>query len=441
MRKKRKLKKYVKFLFFFLIVVILGVLIIFKFNNSDKEIEKVEKIDYVSEILTIDNDMFDAKFLNWIKHNYNEDVLIELNTRLKNNLYEVSFWHEMTGNSYIVLQDLYNGAYKNRSDVTYIEGKKKTISIGFAGDVSLADDWFIMPQYKSRNKGIYGIFSENVVNYMNELDWMIVNSEFAFSSRGQAMAGKQYTFRASPDNISVYDEMGVDMVTLANNHVYDYGQDAFYDTLTTFKNSNLPYIGAGVNNSEAESAYYLVINGYKISFLNATRAEKYIMTPEATSDSPGVFRCYDPTRLSQRIKEEKEKSDFVVVIVHWGKETYHSLEDVQLETGKIYIDSGADMVVGHHAHVLQGMEFYKGKLIAYNLGNFIFNCYPTDTGILKWELADNGESKFYFYPSIQGECYTEEVTGDNALGLYSKMTNWSINADFLDNGQIVEKTN
>lgn len=445
MRRKRRIKKWVKYLVLLLVIVIIGISVIFisessLFKKKDDK-EEIEKIDYLTEILKIDNEMFDKCFLSWIEDNYKEKVLEKLYSRLKDNSYEVSFWHKETGNSYLVLRDLYNDAYKNRSDVKYIEGEKEVVSIGFAGDVSLADNWAIMPYYKSRNKGVYGILSENMVNYMKDLDWMSVNSEFAFSSRGKAMAGKQYTFRANPSNVSIYDEMSVDMVTLANNHVYDYGQEAFYDTLTTLKDKNLPYIGAGVNSSEAESAYYLVINGYKISFLNATRAEKYILTPEATSDSPGVFRCYDTTRLQQRIAEEKTKSDYVVVIVHWGKETYHTLEDVQISTGKLYIDSGADMVIGHHAHVLQGVEFYKGKLIAYNLGNFIFNNQSVDTGILKWELADNGDSKFYFYPGIQSNCYTQEVTGNEALNLYNKMTNWSINANFLEDGQIVEKTN
>lgn len=441
-KKKRKLKKSVK-IFIFLIVVTLGVIfsIFFLINRGNIAAKKdeVEKIDYISSIMSYDNDLFEEDFLVWVKDNYSENVLEEIYINLTNNSYEIKLWHELTGNSYIVLQDLYRDLYKDRNDVTVVEGNKDSVSLGFAGDVSLADNWAIMPYYKSRNKGVYGILSENIVNYMKDLDWMTVNSEFAFSSRGTAMAGKQYTFRANPDHVKIYNEMNVDMVTLANNHVYDYGKDAFYDTLETLKNNNLPYIGAGVNNTEAESAYYLVINGYKISFLNATRAEKYILTPEATADSPGVFRCYDPTRLSQRIKAEKEISDYVVVIVHWGKETYHELENVQKETGRIYIDSGADLVIGHHAHVLQGMEFYKGKLIAYNLGNFIFNSLSVDTGILKWELDNDGESKFYFYPGIQKNCYTSEVTGDEAINLYNKMINWSINASFLEDGSIIEK--
>ena len=438
MKKKRKLKRKFRVIFIVLFVFLLiGVVLL----DDEKETGKIEekKIDYVAKIFDRDNSLFEKDFLNWINDNYKDNVLKRLYEHLENDSYNQKVWHELTGNSYIVLNDLYSKNYDDRSDVTFIEGRKDSVSIGFAGDVSLADNWAIMPYYNSRGKGVLGILSENMINYMDKLDWMVVNSEFAFSNRGSAMANKLYTFRANPSNVNIYDEMNVDMVTLANNHVYDYGVDAFYDTLDALKNANLPYIGAGVNKSEAESAYYLIINGYKIAFLNATRAEKYIMTPEAKEDSPGVFRCYDPTRLYERIKEEKTKSDYVVAIVHWGKENYHDLENVQIETGKLYIDSGADMVIGHHAHVLQGVEFYNGKLIAYNLGNFIFNSLNVDTGILKWQLDDNGESKFYFYPGIQSDCYTRDVSGEEAVAIYNKMTNWSINANFLEDGQIVQK--
>lgn len=422
------------------VLVLLLIFLVCLFFQVDNQSDVADlKKDYVSSILSYDNNIFDKDFLEWIEFKYDVSVLKELDSRLKNNNYKNEFWHEVVGSSYLVLQDLYNDVYKNRDDVLVVEGKKDYVSIGFAGDVSLADNWAIMPYYNSRKRGVFGILSEGMISYMQNQDFMIINSEFAFSNRGSAMANKLYTFRAKPDNVEVYDEMGVDMVTLANNHVYDYGKEAFLDTLDTFKNANIPYIGAGVNKSEAEEAYYLVINGYKISFLNATRAEKYILTPEALNNSPGVFRCYDPTRLAERIKEEKQVSDYVVVIVHWGKENYHELEDVQLETGKIYIDSGADMVIGHHAHVLQGVEFYKGKLIAYNLGNFIFNSLNVDTGILSWKLNNSGESEFYFYPGRQKDCYTSEVTGDNAIALYKKMTDWSINALFLEDGNIVEK--
>lgn len=442
MKKKRKLKLKKKSIFL-LIVIILGIFLIIVDKNinlsSDKK-EETKRIDYVASILeNATDDLFEEEFLKWIAKEYDIDVLKQLNKSLKENAYDTKLWHQLTGNSYLVLQDLYHNNYQNRNDITVVEGKKEEVTISYAGDVSLADNWDIMPYYNSRKEGILGILSEDMVNYMKKSDWMVVNSEFAFSDRGSAMNGKLYTFRGHPDNVSIYKEMGVDMVTLANNHVYDYGSDAFLDTLTTLENASIPYVGAGRNISDATKTYYLVINGYKIAFLNATRAEKYILTPEANDISGGVFRCYDPTLFVSKIQEAREVSDYVVALVHWGRENTHELEDVQKETGKLYIDSGADMVIGSHAHVLRGVEFYKDKLIAYNLGNFIFNDYTIDTGILTWKIKDDGNSEFYFYPGIQKSCYTSNVEGEEKRKLLNKMTEWSINATFLEDGKIVQK--
>lgn len=433
-RRRLRLRKKVYLFIVILSLVFIGMLI----KNNYKKEPVEEKKDYISFILSKSEGKFDKKFLLWIQDNYSDKVLEKVFHALDNGTYNNLLWHDLTGNSYYVLMDLYRDNYKDLDNVKIVEGKRESIDIGYAGDVSLADNWTIMPHYNSKGKGVFDILSKEMVDYINNLDWMIINSEFAFSNRGEPIPNKLYTFRAKTDNVGVYEEMGIDMVTLANNHVYDYGKDAFFDTLNTLKSNNIPYIGAGIDDKEAQDAYYLVINGYKISFLNATRAEKYILTPEATSSSEGVFRCYDPNRLVERIKEEKEKSDYVVAIVHWGKENTHELENVQKETGRLYIDSGADMVIGHHAHMLQGVEFYKGKLIAYNLGNFIFNDCTVDTGVLIWKLLNDGSSEFYFFPGLQSNSYTDVVKESEALDLYKKMSSWSINASFLENGKIVE---
>ena len=433
--RKRKLRIKKLWIFFFSVVLIVS---IYFFLSQKEEPLKVYKVNYISEILSYNREDLEKDFLIWVEKEYGTEVLKKINETLKENSYTKQIWHNLTGNSYIVLNDMYSNNYKDRSDVTVIPEKKESITIGYAGDVSLADNWSIMPKYKSRKKKVYGILSENIVNQMEAMDWMIVNSEFAFSKKGTPMKNKLYTFRADPENVNIYNEMSVDMVTLANNHVYDYGKDAFLDTLSTLKNQKLPYIGAGKNSKEAESAHYLIINGYKIAFLSATRAEKYIMTPEAKESSPGVFRCYDPTRLSERIKEEKKNSDYVVAIVHWGTENSHKLETVQKETGRLYIDSGADMVIGHHAHVLQGFEYYKGKLIAYNLGNFIFNTLKVDTGILKWTLNKDGSSQFHFVPGLQKDCYTDILSSKAAKTLYNKLSDWSVNVLVDENGTLKE---
>ena len=128
---------------------------------------------------------------------------------------------------------------------------------------------------------------------------------------------------------------------------------------------------------------HFIVNGYKIAFVSATCAEKNIMTPGATKNSEGVFRCYDPTDMINLIKKLKETCDYVIPIIHFEKENSHELEDVQVSSARSYIDVGADMVVGPHAHTLQGVEIYKGKPIIYNLGNFLFNNETIDTALFK----------------------------------------------------------
>ena len=294
----------------------------------------------------------------------------------------------------------------------------------------------MFPYYNARKQGVEGIFSSDILAYMKQSDIMIVNNEFCFSETGTPMPKKAYTFRANPRNVSIYQEMGVDLVTLANNHVYDYGTQAFLDTLTTLEKANIPKIGAGKNLEEAKSPYYFIINGYKIAFINATRAEKFILTPEATDTTPGVFRAYDPNPLRQLIQDTKAHSDYVVVLLHWGTEDTHQLEEVQKETGKLYIDSGADLVVGSHAHVLQGVEFYQDHLIAYNVGDFLFNAQTKNTGILTWKLREDGTSEYSFLPAIQKDGKTSIIYGEEANQLYQKMTSWSINGQFLEDGTI-----
>ena len=441
---KKKSNKLI-YVICFLLVGVIVFLFVCKFYNNKKDINNLneqntsnseKQINYITEILKYSNDDYDESFLVFIKDKYGEEKIEKLYNYIKDNKYSKNIWHEVTGNSYIVLKDIYNKKYDNNDYVKVIDGNKDNVTISFAGDISLADNWEIMPYYKSRGKKIYGLLSEELVNYMKQTDLMIINNEFCFSNRGTPLANKKYTFRANPNNISIYDEIGVDMVTLANNHVYDFGEYAFLDTLDTLKKYNMPYIGAGRNSDEAMKAYYFVINGYKIAFLNASRAEKYILTPEATKNSPGVFRAYDPKPLANRIKEEKQNSDYVVALLHWGKEDSHELEDVILKDGKLYVDSGADLIVGSHAHVLEGMEYYKDKLIAYNLGDFLFSHVSDYTGILTLNLSFNGSMDYDFIPAYQKNYTTTKLTGNDALKLYNLMSKWSVNVSIDNNGKV-----
>lgn len=389
-------------------------------NNYD------EILTYFAEDKNITSD-----FLEYIKNNYSDDLINKLAESLKNNKYQESFWHTYTGNS---LKTLIHLKEKNLEN-TKIINKKGDITLSFVGDVSLADNWDIMPKYDERKIGIYGVLDEEVLSIMNNADIMVANNEFTLSNRGTRL-NKAYTFKGDPQRASIYKEMGVDLVSLANNHIYDYGHDAFIDTLNTLKSQDIAFVGAGNNIEEAKKPYYYIINGYKIAFLNATRAEKNIITPEATLNKEGVFRCYDPSLFIEEIQKAKQESDYVVALIHWGKEQSHNLEQVQIDTGKKYIDAGADVLVGSHAHVLQGMEIYNGKLIAYNLGDFLFNDWTTETGILNVNIANDGKLSYKFIPCLQSNVKTSLLKGDKKTNLINKMQNWSYNVQIDENGYI-----
>ena len=328
---------------------------------------------------------------------------------------------------------------KSSQEVTPDRLPDTTVSI--VGDISLADNWSVMPAYDARGQGVDGILSAEALGIMRSSDLMVANSEFTVSNRGSAIPGKAYTFRANPDRLSIYDDMGVDLVTLANNHVYDFQGDAFNDMLDAFERRNMPHIGAGHNLEEAKKAYYYKApSGQTIAFVNASRAEKWgIDTPGATDTTGGILLCYDTADFVDAIKTAKANSDIVVAIIHWGTESSHVLEQVQIDTAKEYIDAGADMIVGGHAHTLQGIDFYNGKPIIYNLGDYIFNDMSEPTAIFQFKLSPEGELKYYFIVGWQENMYTRILSGEERQNLVNQVESWSPNISITEDNEIVLK--
>lgn len=228
------------------------------------------KISISSNVNKIKDENINEDFLEWITEKYSKQSIIKLNKYLENNEYNRNVWHDITGFSYNALLALYNN---NLNRLKIIDDTDDT-TLSFVGDVSLADNWYIMPKYDERQKGIEGILSTEVIDTMKKSAVMVVNNEFTISNRGTPLPGKAYTFKANPRRLKIYEEMGVDLLTLANNHVYDYGTEAFNDMLDSLDEYKIPHIGAGKNIEEAKSPYYFIVNGYKIAFLNANRSEK-----------------------------------------------------------------------------------------------------------------------------------------------------------------------
>lgn len=287
----------------------------------------------------------------------------------------------------------------------------RPIVLGFAGDVNFDENSKPVARYDREKKGILGGLSEDLVEEMKAADIMMLNNEFAYSTRGRKTPNKSYTFRANPSRVGILHEMGVDIVSLANNHALDYGPDALMDTFATLEEAGIDYVGAGENLARAEAPVYYTIGNKKIAYLASSRVI-FAMDWYATENSPGMVGTYDPTPLVKAIEKAAAESDYVVVFVHWGVERNDYPEKYQRDFAKKYIDAGADIVVGCHPHVMQGFEFYKGKPIAYSLGNFWFNSAHRESGLFKVYIDSDDSMRVQILPAMGKDTYTYLLTDE-----------------------------
>lgn len=302
----------------------------------------------------------------------------------------------------------------------------------FTGDVLLTG--YLLTQYDT--KGIQGILAPDIVEEMNQADLTMVNEEFPFSNRGTAAEDKQFTFRIDPKRVNVLKDLGIDIVALANNHVLDYGQDALVDTFETLENAQIQYVGAGNNHEEAKQRREFELNGMNIGILAASRV---IPVPNwAAGSSPGVFTTYDPTNLIAEIKSAKETCDVVIIYVHWGIERDEYPQDYQRELAKKYIDAGADIVIGAHPHVLQGIEYYNEKPIFYSLGNFIFGSQIPKTAYLKMEIDSEKNIALSLEACATDSSYVLNKVS-NQEEIYQYLTEISTNAVVDQEGNVKPK--
>ena len=221
----------------------------------------------------------------------------------------------------------------------------------FVGDTGFFDGYSVMNKYNSRGQGIKGLVSEEVIEIMRNATITMANNEFTFTTRGYPIPHKTWTFRGNPKNVSIYHELGVDIVGLANNHAFDFGPDSLTDTLKTLDDAGIARLGAGENLDEAKAPYYYIVNGYKIAIVAGSAIDPY-STRGATDSQSGVFQIFDTVSMSREISAAKEKADYVIAYVHWGVESTTNLTGGQKSMGKAFVDAGADVVIGMHSHCI-----------------------------------------------------------------------------------------
>ncbi len=310
------------------------------------------------------------------------------------------------------------------------------ILLGFAGDVNLNESSYPAAKYDAEDKDITRCLSEDLLSEMDAVDIMMLNNEFAYSTRGTKEEDKSYTFRAHPKRVEILQKMSVDIVSLANNHALDYGPDALLDTFDTLDSAGIEYVGAGDNFNRAKAPIYYRVGNKTISYVAASHVI-FAMDWYATEDRPGMIGTYDPTILLESIEVAKSNSDYVAVFVHWGVERNSMPESYQKNLAKKYIDAGADIVIGCHPHVMQGIELYKGKPIAYSLGNYWFNKSTNRSGMLKVYLNPDGTLKAQLLPVMNKDTFTYLLTGEaEKKAYYNYMQDISFGVSFDENGFI-----
>lgn len=311
-----------------------------------------------------------------------------------------------------------------------------TVTFVFAGDILFDPAYAIFATYRQRGGQIEQCISEDLLEEMRSADVMMINNEFPYSYRGAPVPDKTYTFRASPESVSVLYDMGVDIVALANNHAYDYGEDAFLDTLDTLERAEIPYVGAGRNLEEAVQPVYYLVGDSKIAVLSATQIERTASphTVGATEDTPGVFRCLETELLEEKIREAKEECDFVIVYIHWGTESTDELDWRQCNDAPLYVEAGADIIIGDHPHCLQEIGYIDGVPVVYSLGNFWFNSRTMDSCIIKMTLSEDGIQSLQFVPCLQSNCSVSLLEGTERARVISYMQGISSTANIDEDG-------
>lgn len=240
-------------------------------------------------------------------------------------------------------------------------------------------------------------------------DYSIVNFECTVTEGDEdAITKVGPNLKCSSKGLDALKWAGFKCVTIANNHILDYGERGLENTITACKQNRIDVVGGGRNLQEASSILYKDIQGKKIAIINCCEHEFSVATEESAGANP-----LNPIQQYYSIKEAKDKADFVLVIVHGGHEHFQLPSLRMQETYRFFVDAGADAVVNHHQHCYSGYEVYKNSPIFYGIGNFCFDWKPIRINKL-WNygymvILDLNESGVNYELIPYTQC-TEEAT-------------------------------
>jgi poly-gamma-glutamate synthesis protein (capsule biosynthesis protein) len=276
-----------------------------------------------------------------------------------------------------------------------------TIRLAAVGDINLDR----APAYIITTTGDLAYPFSRVKPIFDAADYTIGNLETALGDVGEP-AAKRYPFRSPPEAAGAIAAGGVDLVSLANNHAMDYGPEALLQGIDLLHAAGVATVGGGADEAAAHAPHIADIKGLKVAFLGYVHVPIEAITEfdtqswTAVGDAPGLAWA-DPARVRADVEAVRPEVDLVVVILHSGYEYIEEPSEWQVAAARAAVDAGADLVVGHHAHILQGIHRYGDGVIAYGLGNFLFDIDgPPETAILNVWLDRNGVRQLELIPAI-----------------------------------------
>ena len=302
--------------------------------------------------------------------------------------------------------------------LSFVLSQEQNVRILFTGDVTLSN------HFESHTNDNFD-YAFAKLPWFKEADITMVNLENPLTTEGIA-SDKQFVFKARPDYVNILKKAGIDIVTLANNHIYDFGDTGLLNTLEYLDKNNIYYSGAGRHDTEARHPVIFFKKGLKLAFLSYYGTHKHSDSNPAENIIPGTaMRRLDI--IKEDITKIRNDVDYIFINFHWGIEKSDYPGADQIDFAHSVIDFGADFVIGHHPHVLQGVEKYNNKIIAYSLGNFIFggnSRTQEDTAIIEI-IVNKDDYNINLIPMRVEYWQPYKLTGQDSLNVLNQIKNKS----------------
>jgi poly-gamma-glutamate synthesis protein (capsule biosynthesis protein) len=282
--------------------------------------------------------------------------------------------------------------------------EQQSISLSFLGDIALNDNYI---QHYNAGSNPF----EHITKLLQNTDLVVGNLEALCNGTQGFNELKKPTLFTSKPTLNYLKELNVGLVSVANNHVYDNLESGFDQTISFLKEKNIRYTGANTGKDQSISAEIISIKGKKFAFISYVHSDT---NPSLPDDCKLNLNLYDFNKIGNEIRSLKIESDYIVLLLHWGLENSAFPAPWQRRHARKLIEAGADLIIGHHAHVVQGLEFFKNKPVYYGLGNFCFSSFKANGRVYELDRKRNTKSIIAnIVINSEIKCFTTTIKNKN----------------------------